>query len=122
MKLTVLGWLKEELVPLLGKGTELIFRLILFFLPLGVYMCLLQLRSKASSVTSISAYTKDNSRFQHIFPGFMLVSIDPDSLTNLINKMNSNFQLWVNNNKYTISFLFMAVIVGLMVISYIKGG
>ena len=122
MKLTVLEWIKEGAIPLIGKGIELGFRLILFILPLGVYMCLLQLRSKASSITSISAYTEDNSRFQHIFPGFILVSINPDSLTSFIKKANSNFQLWINNNKYTLSFLFMAMIVGLMVLSYIKGG
>ena len=122
MKLTVLEWIKEGAIPLIGRGIELGFRLILFILPLGVYMCLLQLRSKASSITSISTYTEDNSRFQHIFPGFILVSINPDSLTSFVKKVNSNFQLWVNSNKYTLSFLFMAMIVGLMVLSYIKGG
>lgn len=122
MRLTVLEWIKEGAIPLIGKGIELGFRLILFILPLGVYMCLLQLRSKASSITSISTYTEDNSRFQHIFPGFILVSINPDSLTSFVKKANSNFQLWVNSNKYTLSFLFMAMIVGLMVLSYIKGG
>lgn len=122
MKLTVLEWIKEGAIPLIGRGIELGFRLILFILPLGVYMCLLQLRSKASSITSISTYTEDNSRFQHIFPGFILVSINPDSLTSFVKKANSNFQLWVNSNKYTLSFLFMAMIVGLMVLSYIKGG
>ena len=57
MKLTVLEWIKDGAIPLIGKGIELTFRLILFFLPLGAYMCLLQLRSKASSIRSISAYT-----------------------------------------------------------------
>ena len=122
MKLTVLKWIGDSLVPVLGKTVELCFRVVLSLLPLGIYMILLQMRSKASSVTSISVFTKENSIFQHVFPGYMLVSVDPDSLQKTITKLNSDFQLWINNNKYTLSFLFMAIIVGLMILSYIKGG
>ena len=122
MELTVLKWVGDKLIPLLGKGVELCFRIVLSLLPLGVYMLLLQLRSKASSARSIITYVEDNSIFQHVFPGYMLVSVDPNSLQKYVTKLNSDFQLWVSNNKYTLSFLFMLVIVGLMILSYIRGG
>lgn len=122
MKLTVLSWFNEAIVRVLGKTVEVIFRLLLCLLPLGVYMLILQKRPKASAVSSISVYTKENSKFQHVFPGFLLVSIDPESLNNFISQKNASIQSWVNQNKYTLALVFMSVIVGLMVLSYIKGG
>lgn len=122
MNLTVLKWLWEVLVPFFGRVIELIFRTILCLLPLGVYLVLIQKRNKASSVSSISTYTNDRSRWQHIFPGFILISINPDDLSNYIQNKKSAFQMWINTNKYILSFLFMLSIVALMVMSYIRGG
>ena len=122
MKLTILNWIWERLVVVLGRSIEFLFRLILCVLPLGLYMLLLQERTKASSATSISVFTKENSRFQHVFPGFLLVSIDPDSLNRSISRVHSNIQEWVKRNKYILALLFMTIVVGLMVLSYIRGG
>ena len=122
MKLTVLEWLGSSLVPILGRTIELIFRVILIFMPLGVYLLLIQKRSRASAVSSLSTYTNDKSRWQHIFPGFILISINPDDLTNFISNNKNKFQTWVKENKYLLSFLFMSFIVLLMILSYIKGG
>lgn len=122
MNLTVLKWLWEVLVPFFGRVIELIFRTLLCLLPLGVYLILIQKRNKASSVSSISTYTNDRSRWQHIFPGFILVSINPDDLSNYIQNKKGAFQMWINTNKYILSFLFMLSIVALMVMSYIRGG
>ena len=122
MNLTVLKWLWDTIVPFLGRTIELIFRIMLCLLPLGVYMILLQKRSKASAVSSLSTYTNDRSRWQHIFPGFILISINPDDLTNYLNQKKGQFQTWVNTNKYILSFIFMFLIVALMVMSYIRGG
>lgn len=122
MKLTVLGWLRDILIPLIGKFIEIIFRVVLCLLPLGVYMLILQKREKASSTTSISVYTNENSKFQHVFPGFLLVAIEPDSLSVTLTKLHSNFQNWIQKNKYILSLMFMTIIVGLMILSYIKGG
>lgn len=122
MKLTVLQWIKDETVPFIGRVIEALFRTVLFFLPLGVYLFLLQSRSKASSINSISVFTNENSKFQHVFPGFILVSISPNSLNEAVLRVRNNFQNWVEHNKYLLAFLFMAVIVGIMMLSYIKGG
>lgn len=121
MQLTVLTWVKEKSIGVLGRTIEFLFRTILFFLPLGVYMLLLQNR-KASSISSISVYTKEYSQFQYVFPGFLLVSVEPEALSRFVTKVNNDFQSWVQRNKYTLAFLFMLVIVGLMVLSYIRGG
>lgn len=122
MELIVMRWLRDFLVPLIGKTVELLFRVLLCLLPLGVYMVILQKRVKASSTRTISVYTKENSKFQHVFPGFLLVSIDPDSLSSYLAKAHNNVQNWIQRNKYIIALLFMSAIVGLMVLSYIRGG
>ena len=122
MQLTVLTWLRDNSIGFIGRVIEITFRLSLCLLPLGVYMVLLQKRSKASTIHNISVYTKDYSRWQHVFPGFILVSVEPEALTNYFTRVNSNFQGWINRNKYLLSFLFMLTVVGLMILSYIRGG
>ena len=115
MKLTVLKWLGDSSVTLLGRLIELTFRLILCFLPLGVYMILLQKRKKASSANTISVYTNEYSKFQHVFPGFILVAIDPNSLDNTLNNWKNKVQEWVKSNKYILALLFMLMILVLLV-------
>ena len=115
MKLTVLTWIRDSSVSLIGRSIELLFRVILFFLPLGVYLFLIQSRDKASKVSNISVYTTDDSVWQHIFPGFILVAVNPNSFKNSFNSIKLKFQQWVNNNKYELTTLFMAVVVGLLI-------
>ena len=122
MNLTVSKWLWERLVVLLGRIIEVLFRMILCVLPLGLYLLILQNRQKASSITSISVFTKEYSKFQHVFPGFLLVSINPNSLSELINGANSKIQNFIEKNKYTLALLLMSVIVGTLILMYVKGG
>ena len=116
MKLTVLAWLKDELMPLLGKLVELMFRGLLLILPMGFFLLLIQARNKASSIRTILDFTEDNSRWQHIFPGFILVAINPNLTKSIYDKIKIEVQSWINGNKYLLSFLFMALIVALMII------
>ena len=122
MKLTVLNWLKDSSKNLIGRSIELLFRFILCILPLGLYMILLQKRSKASKVSSLMTFTNDRSVWQHIFPGFILVAIEPDVLNNFLTNLNNSFKAWVERNKYTLAILFMATIVSILVLMYLKGG
>lgn len=117
MQLTVLTWLKEFLVPLIGKFIEVFFRILLLSLPMGLYILLIQLRQKASSTSNISVYTTDNSTWQHIFPGFILVSIDSKGLKNSYSTAKTKLQLWINSNKYILGLLFMIIIVALMILN-----
>ena len=122
MKLTVLKWLGESSIGFIGRTIELLFRILLCFLPLGVYMLLLQKRSKVSKVSNLAVYTNDRSVWQHVFPGFILVSIEPDELSNFLTKVHNSLQSWVEKNKHILALLFMSTIVALMILSYIKGG
>jgi hypothetical protein len=122
MKLTVLNWLKDSSKNLIGRSIELLFRFILCILPLGLYMILLQKRSKASKVSSLMTFTNDRSVWQHIFPGFILVAIEPDVLNNFLTNLNNSFKVWVERNKYALAILFMSTIVSILILMYIKGG
>lgn len=116
MKLKVLTWLRDEILSLLGNSVELIFRLVLLVLPMGLFLLLIQAREKASKTSNLSNYLTDNSTWQNIFPGFLLVAIDPNLTKNAYRKAKINFQSWMNENKYLLSFLFMSLIVILMII------
>ena len=122
MKLTVLKWIGESSIGILGRTIEILFRITLCLLPLGVYMLLLQKRTKASKISNIMVYTNDRSIWQHVFPGFILVSIEPDGMQKFLLNLNSNFKNWVERNKYLLALLFMSSIVGLMLLIYLKGG
>ena len=115
MKLTVINWISEWLKQLLGKTIEIIFRIILFLLPLGVYLTILQSRSKVSSVSNLTIYTKDESVWQHVFPGFILVSINPNQFKEIVTEKKTSFKTWIKENQYILSFLFLLIIVVLMI-------
>ena len=95
MKLQVLTWLRDSLINISGRIIELLFRGILCCLPLGVYLLLIQFRSKASKVSSLSVFTTDESMWQHIFPGFILVAINPNLLKESWFKKKRNIQVCV---------------------------
>jgi len=116
MKLIVLNWFKDIIIPFIGRAIELLFRIILACLPLGLFLLMLQLRNKASKVSSLSVYTKDESTWQHIFPGFILLTINPTLLKDSVNITKKKVQIWIESNKYLLAFLFMTTIVFLMII------
>ena len=117
MKLTVLTWFKDSAVPFLGKIIEVLFRIILFILPLGVYLFLVQNRDKASKVSNLSVYTNDNSVWQHVFPGFILVAVDAHSFEKSYLEAKRKFQNWISTNRYILALIFMTTIVILMIIN-----
>lgn len=116
MKLTVLTWLRDSLIGVTGRTIELLFRIILCCLPLGVYLLLIQFRSKASTIRNISVYTEDNSMWQHIFPGFILVAINPNLLKESWFKTRKNIQTWMYNNRFILIFGFAFFVAILLMI------
>lgn len=118
MKLEVTKWVIDFVLKLLSKIIEIAFRVILFLLPMGLFLILVQFRKKISKVSNLSVYTTEHSVWQHIFPGFALVAFNPEQFRGVLLDKKSKFQLWVSDNKYILSFLFMLVIVVLM---YLKG-
>ena len=116
MKPIILTWIKEFTLRTLKLIGEFMARVIWLMLPLGVFMLLIQMRSKASGIRSISAFTNDNSEFQAIFPGYYLVSVNPNEMKEYMAKIKGNFQKWLQNNKYILCFLLALCIVLLMLI------
>lgn len=110
MKLQVLTWLRDSLIGLTGRIIELLFRIILCCLPLGIYMLLIQFRSKASKISNISVFTNDNSTWQHVFPGFILVAINPNLLKESYFKFRRNFQTWISDNRFLLFFVLSTAI------------
>ena len=70
----------------------------------------------------IKIFTKDNSKFQHVFPGFILVAVEPEALNTFLTKVHNDIQNWISRNRYLLALAFMFIIVGLMLLSYVKGG
>lgn len=116
MKPIVLTWIKEFTLNTLKVTGEFMARVIWLMLPLGVFMLLIQMRSKASGIRSIFTYTEDNSEFQAIFPGYYLVSVNPNEMKEYIAKTKGNFQKWLQNNKYILCFSLALCVVLLMLI------
>ena len=116
MKPIILTWIKEFTLRTLKLIGEFMARVIWLMLPLGVFMLLIQMRSRASGIRSISAFTDDNSEFQAIFPGYYLVSVNPNEMKEYMAKVKGNFQKWLQNNKYILCFLLALCIVLLMLI------
>ena len=114
----VTRWLLDSITPLIGRFIELLFRIILFILPLGLYLTLIQYRTKVSKVSNISVYTTDESVWQHIFPGFILVAINPESFKKHLQDTKRTIQNSISNNKYLIEVLFM---IAVLVLMYVKG-
>ena len=112
--LTVSNWFKEYLLVFLSRVIEYSFRLLLFCLPLGIYMLILQLRSKASSVSNISVYTNDKSSWQFVFPNFILVAVNPNELKETFNKKKEELNKFIENNKYFLIILFLGFLMAVL--------
>lgn len=116
MKPIILTWIKEFILSTLKSIGEFTARIIWLILPLGVFILLIQMRSKASGIRSISAFTNDNSEFQAIFPGYYLISVNPNEMKEHMIKTKNIFQKWVENNKYVLCFSLALCVVLLMLI------
>ena len=121
MKLTTITWVKDALLLFIARLIEVAFRVMLFILPLGVFLLVLQNRNKVSSVSSLSAFTNDNSVWQHVFPGFILISIDQKQFRNNLLKVRERVQGWIKENRGLIDILFMFLVVLVLVILEIRG-
>ena len=111
MTTEVIKWVTDFLVGVLRQSLELLLRVILFFLPLGFYLTLLEFRSKVSSTSNLSVYTNDKSTWQHVFPGFILVAIDSSLFKKTLKSINESFQQWIKQNKYTLAFIACMVLI-----------
>lgn len=72
---------------------EKICILLYLMLPMGLFMLLMSLRTKNHKATAIGTFTNEKSEFQHIFPNYILVVVEPQllrrSIAKRVNEINS---------------------------------
>ena len=79
-KFPMLNVLLQLFIALTIGLLEKICILLYLMLPMGLFMLLLSLRTQNHNATAISTFTNEKSEFQHIFPNYILVVVEPQLL------------------------------------------
>ena len=85
-KFPMLNVLLQLVIALTIGLLEKICILLYLMLPMGLFMLLMSLRTKNHKATAISTFTNEKSEFQHIFPNYILVVVEPQLLKRNIAK------------------------------------
>lgn len=92
-KFPMLNVLLQLVIALTIGLLEKICILLYLMLPMGLFMLLMSLRTKNHKATAIGTFTNEKSEFQHIFPNYILVVVEPQllrrSVTKRVNEVNS---------------------------------
>ena len=92
-KFPMLNVLLQLVIALTIGLLEKICILLYLMLPMGLFMLLMSLRTKNHKATAISTFTNEKSEFQHIFPNYILVVIEPQllkrNIAKRVNEVNS---------------------------------
>ena len=92
-KFPMLNVLLQLFIALTIGLLEKICILLYLMLPMGLFMLLMSLRTKNHKATAISTFTNEKSEFQHIFPNYILVVIEPQllkrNIAKRVNEVNS---------------------------------
>lgn len=91
-KFPMLNVLLQLVIALTIGLLEKICILLYLMLPMGLFMLLMSLRTKNHKATAIGTFTNEKSEFQHIFPNYILVVVEPQllrrSVTKRVNEVN----------------------------------
>ena len=91
-KFPMLNVLLQLVIALAVGLLEKICILLYLMLPMGLFMLLMSLRTKNHKATAIGTFTNEKSEFQHIFPNYILVVVEPQllrrSVTKKVNEVN----------------------------------
>ena len=91
-KFPMLNVLLQLFIALTIGLLEKICILLYLMLPMGLFMLLMSLRTKNHKTTAIGTFTNEKSEFQHIFPNYILVVVEPQllrrSVTKRVNEVN----------------------------------
>ena len=92
-KFPMLNVLLQLVIALTIGLLEKICILLYLMLPMGLFMLLMSLRTKNHKATAIGTFTNEKSEFQHIFPNYILVVVEPQllrrSVVKKVNEVNS---------------------------------
>lgn len=84
---------------------EGLLRLLILLLPLGLFMLLVQLRTKAPSGVALPAYINNSkSEWQFVYAGTILVMLEPNALRDKFNSYVSAFNRFVTKYKFLLIF------------------
>ena len=91
-KFPMLNVLLQLVIALTIGLLEKICILLYLMLSMGLFMLLMSLRTKNHKATAIGTFTNEKSEFQHIFPNYILVVVEPQllrrSVTKRVNEVN----------------------------------
>lgn len=94
---------------------EKLLILLYCLLPMGLFMLLMSLRTKNHKATAIGTFTNERSEFQHIFPNYILVIVEPNLLKKYVG--DRLYKLNIFLSKYT-----GLILLGLLILFAVIGG
>lgn len=108
--------LKEFALSVLGLIAyvgEYVLRFIYLCLPLGLFMFMMSLRKKCNSITAIDVYANEKAVFQQVYPGALLVLIEPKAFLDRCKVLSMKAETFIEVHKYSIfaCLLFIIIIV-----------
>ena len=103
------------IVKIIMGLTEGLLRLFVLLLPLGLFMLLIQLRTKAPSGAALPAYVNNaKSEWQFVYAGTILVMLEPNSLRDKFNNYVSSLNRFVSKYKFLLIFWALALLTALV--------
>ena len=101
------------LVAMIMWILELIARFIWLMVPIGIHMLFLQLRTKVDKLPALTGYFDEESTWQMIYDGAVLVNTNPGAL----HKRYNNIKKWFIQTKWY--WVILAVILLLLILGLI---
>ena len=86
--------------------------LLYCLLPIGLFMLIMSSRTKNHKATAIGTYTNERSEFQHIFPNYILVIVEPKLMQKSIDNKIKVINTFVDKYKWIFLLLFFFLLTG----------
>lgn len=88
--------------------------LLYCLLPIGLFMLIMSSRTKNHKATAIGTFTNERSEFQHIFPNYMLVIVEPKLMQKSIENKIKAINAFVDKYKWIFLLFFFLLTFGLL--------
>jgi len=87
-------------------------------LPIGLFMLMMSSRTKNHKATAIGTFTNERSEFQHIFPNYLLVIVEPNLMKKSIDNKIKGINAFIDKYKWVIGLIFAFAFVLLLTLRY----
>ena len=116
-----LGFLLRTFCLLLIQVMKLLVNTFFFFLPVGIYVLIIQFAKKMSATSSLSAYADpDKSEWMFIYPNTILVTTDANLYKKNIKKFVKGVDKFIEQNKLLLVSGFCITLLTLLVLLIVK--